>query len=183
MFPWIERRDRGQPPKQMKLAAGLGPRKDREAHGPTRGLAAVFRLTGFTFVGSTPIRELGGSLVGFALGPWEAFWVLFYGFATSATLAGCASKCVCTCARTRVSRAQCSTPKDTLIISYDQAREASHARACAAASSTMKSQATRATAWTASLRVQVCPTGIDIRNGLQFVTALPAARAWTCATR
>ena len=45
--------------------------------------AAIGLWTGFTFVGYfTPIRELGQAVLRLGLGPWETFWILFYGFAT-----------------------------------------------------------------------------------------------------
>ena len=44
---------------------------------------AIGLWTGFTFVGYfTPIRGLAAAVTSFSLGPWESFWVLFYGFAT-----------------------------------------------------------------------------------------------------
>ena len=44
----------------------------------------VFSLwTGFTFVGYfTPIRELAALSLAASLGPWQTFWIFFYGFAT-----------------------------------------------------------------------------------------------------
>ena len=39
--------------------------------------------TGSTFIGYfAPIRELCESLFSLQLGPWQWFWMLFYGFAT-----------------------------------------------------------------------------------------------------
>ncbi|MFY8042031.1 MAG: 4Fe-4S binding protein, partial [Rhodoferax sp.] len=39
--------------------------------------------TGFTFVGYfTPIQSLSGAVLQWTLGPWETFWIFFYGFAT-----------------------------------------------------------------------------------------------------
>ncbi|MCV4593681.1 hypothetical protein OFC51_32040, partial [Escherichia coli] len=44
---------------------------------------AIALWTGFTFVGYfTPVRELMTAAASFGLGPWETFWVFFYGFAT-----------------------------------------------------------------------------------------------------
>lgn len=44
---------------------------------------AIGLWTGFTFVGYfTPIHSLGREVMALGLGPWESFWVLFYGFAT-----------------------------------------------------------------------------------------------------
>jgi hypothetical protein len=50
---------------------------------PPAAWIALSLWTGLTFVGYfTPIRELVPNAFSLSLGPWEAFWVLFYGFAT-----------------------------------------------------------------------------------------------------
>ncbi len=68
----------------------------------------VARGPAVTFVGYfTPIRELLPAIVpAGALGPWEAFWLLFYGPASPMCRpASPARRCASTCARTRASRA------------------------------------------------------------------------------
>jgi cytochrome c oxidase accessory protein FixG len=125
---------------------------------------ALALWTGFTFVGYvTPIRELWGEVLTFTTGPWETFWILFYGFATYGN-AGWMREQVCTymCPYARFQSAMFD--KDTLIISYDTRRgepRGSPARLAA--------QGVRAgDCVDCSICVQVCPTGIDIRNGLQY---------------
>jgi polyferredoxin len=83
---------------------------------------AIALWTGFTFVGYfTPIRELAAAALAAGLGPWETFWVLFYGFATYGN-AGFMREQVCKymCPYARFQSAMFD--KDTLIISYDAER-------------------------------------------------------------
>ena len=113
--------------------------------------------TGFTFVGYvTPIRELWGEVMALSTGPWETFWILFYGFATYGN-AGWMREQVCTymCPYARFQSAMFD--KDTLIITYDQARGEPRGKG-----------ADRGDCIDCGICVQVCPTGIDIRDGLQY---------------
>ena len=61
---------------------GPGPRRKLLRKGGKHlAWGAIGLWTGVTFVGYfTPIRSLVGAVAGFGLGPWETFWVLFYGF-------------------------------------------------------------------------------------------------------
>jgi cytochrome c oxidase accessory protein FixG len=115
--------------------------------------------TGFTFVGYfTPIRELVAEVRAFSLGPWESFWILFYGFATYGN-AGWMREQVCKymCPYARFQSAMFD--KDTLVITYDQARGEPRGK---------KAGQGVGDCVDCSICVQVCPTGIDIRNGLQY---------------
>ena len=180
VFLWIERQIEGDRPRQMKLAASPW---NREKIAKRTGKHAAWLLfsawTGFTFVGYfTPIRELGGSLVGFALGPWETFWILFYGFATYGNAGWLREQvCLVMCPYARFQGAMFD--KDTLIISYDPARGERAPRA--SATKTTKAPA-RATAWTARCACRSAPPVSTSATACRSV-ASPAARAWTCATR
>ncbi|HEY0953689.1 MAG TPA: cytochrome c oxidase accessory protein CcoG [Roseateles sp.] len=126
---------------------------------------ALALFTGFSFVGYfTPIRELGAELAGLALGPWEAFWVLFYGFATYGN-AGFMREQVCKymCPYARFQSAMFD--RDTLIVSYDPAR--GEPRGHNALRKKGEAHAL-GDCIDCKLCVQVCPTGIDIREGLQY---------------
>src|SRR5690606_17463454 len=83
----------------------------------------VFSLwTGFTFVGYfTPIRELAVLSLAVSLGPWQLFWVCFYGFATYGN-AGFMREQVCKymCPYARFQSAMFD--KDTMIVTYDEKR-------------------------------------------------------------
>lgn len=84
IFIWIERKiegersDRMRPDKQSWTAGKAARKTTKHAAWGTFAL-----WTGFTFVGYfTPIHTLAAEVGAFALGPWQAFWVLLYGFAT-----------------------------------------------------------------------------------------------------
>ena len=126
---------------------------------------AVGLWTGFTFVGYfTPIRELAGHVMSWSLGPWETFWIFFYGFATYGN-AGYMREQVCKymCPYARFQSAMFD--KDTLIVTYDARRgEPRGARSKKADPKALG----LGDCVNCTLCVQVCPTGIDIRNGLQY---------------
>ncbi|QNP58080.1 cytochrome c oxidase accessory protein CcoG [Paenacidovorax monticola] len=125
---------------------------------------AVSLWTGFTFVGYfVPIRELGGELLAFQ-GTWQIFWVLFYGFATYGN-AGYLREQVCKymCPYARFQSAMFD--KDTLIVSYDPAR--GEPRGPRNKTIDYKAKGL-GDCIDCTLCVQVCPVGIDIREGLQY---------------
>jgi cytochrome c oxidase accessory protein FixG len=121
--------------------------------------------TGYTFVGYfSPIKELGIRAITWQLGPWEAFWILFYGFATYGN-AGFMREQVCKymCPYARFQSAMFD--RDTLIIAYDRERgEPRGARSRKAD----HASAGLGHCIDCNICVQVCPTGIDIRKGLQY---------------
>ncbi|MGE5713841.1 MAG: cytochrome c oxidase accessory protein CcoG, partial [Betaproteobacteria bacterium] len=121
--------------------------------------------TGYTFVGYfTPIRDLALRVVTWNLGGWETFWVLFYGFATYGN-AGWMREQVCKymCPYARFQSAMFDP--DTLIVTYD--RERGEPRGAGSKKSSRADQGL-GDCVECKLCVQVCPTGIDIRNGLQY---------------
>jgi cytochrome c oxidase accessory protein FixG len=135
--------------------------------------------TGFTFVGYfTPIRELGMEFFLGNMSSWEVFWVFFYGFATYGN-AGFMREQVCKymCPYARFQSAMFD--KDTLIVTYDAERgEPRGARSKKADLATLSLGA----CVDCTLCVQVCPTGIDIRNGLQYECIGCGACADVCDT-
>jgi cytochrome c oxidase accessory protein FixG len=140
---------------------------------------AVALWTGFTFVGYfTPIKELGREFMQMNMSTWETFWTLFYGFATYGN-AGFMREQVCKhmCPYARFQSAMFD--KDTLVVTYDSARgEPRGARSKKADVSTLNLGA----CVDCSLCVQVCPTGIDIRDGLQYECIGCGACADVCDT-
>ena len=157
IFLWIERVIEGDRNARMRLdASPLSKRLPRKAAKHIVWIAVAF-WTGFTFVGYvTPIRELWGEVLNFSTGPWETFWIAFYGFATYGN-AGWMREQVCKymCPYARFQSAMFD--KDTLIITYDEKRgeprgKGPHKGDCV----------------DCEICVQVCPTGIDIRQGLQY---------------
>jgi cytochrome c oxidase accessory protein FixG len=166
IFMWIERKFEGDRGRRMKLDEGPWTFEKVWRKGGKQASWIAFGLwTGFSFVGYfTPIRTLGGAVASMGLGPWETFWILFYGFATYGN-AGFMREQVCKymCPYARFQSAMFD--KDTLIISYDTERgEPRGARN----KKVDYKQAGMGECVDCGLCVQVCPTGIDIRNGLQY---------------
>jgi cytochrome c oxidase accessory protein FixG len=135
--------------------------------------------TGFTFVGFfTPIQQLAHEALTLTLGPWETFWSLFYGFATYGN-AGYLREQVCKymCPYARFQSAMFD--RDTLVITYDTARgEPRGARRRGIDPKTQGLGECVDCTWC----VQVCPTGIDIRKGLQYECIACAACIDACDT-
>ena len=165
MFMWVERRIEGDRIARIRLDAApmsagkLG--KKAAKHGIW---IAIALWTGITFVGYfTPIRELVAGIP-FGLGGWEAFWILFYGFATYGN-AGWMREQVCKymCPYARFQSAMFD--KDTLIIAYDGAR--GEPRGARSRKVDPKAKGL-GDCVDCEICVQVCPTGIDIREGLQY---------------
>jgi cytochrome c oxidase accessory protein FixG len=120
--------------------------------------------TGFTFVGYfTPITELGMAFLQTRMGSWEVFWVFFYAFATYGN-AGFMREQVCKymCPYARFQSAMFD--RDTLIVSYDTATR----RAARRPRPQGRPAKGLGDCIDCTLCVQVCPTGIDIREGLQY---------------
>jgi cytochrome c oxidase accessory protein FixG len=121
--------------------------------------------TGVTFVGYfSSIRELVPNILSWQLGGWETFWICFYGFATYGN-AGYMREQVCKymCPYARFQSAMFDD--DTMIVTYDEARgEPRGARSKKAGENANG----LGSCIDCSICVQVCPTGIDIRKGLQY---------------
>ena len=125
---------------------------------------AIGLYTGFSFVGYfTPIRTLAAEAAALSFSPWEWFWVLFYGFATYGN-AGYLREQVCKymCPYARFQSALIDM--DSLVIAYDAQR--GEARGSRSRQADPKALGL-GDCIDCTLCVQVCPTGIDIRNGLQ----------------
>ncbi|HSA69055.1 MAG TPA: cytochrome c oxidase accessory protein CcoG [Burkholderiales bacterium] len=154
IFMWIERAIEGDRNARMRLDKGGFSFNKLLLKTAKHGVWLAFGLwTGITFVGYfTPIRELVTS----APGAWETFWALFYGFATYGN-AGWMREQVCKymCPYARFQSAMFD--KDTLIITYDRTRGEPRGKG-----------AGKGDCIDCSICVQVCPTGIDIRDGLQY---------------
>ena len=166
IFLWIERMIEGDRPQRMKLDRGtLGSRKLGLKAAKHAAWIALALWTGFTFVGYfTPIRELWGEVLTRSTGPWETFWVLFYGFATYGNAGWMREQvCIYMCPYARFQSAMFD--RDTLIITYDRERgEPRGARARRADAAALG----LGHCVDCDICVQVCPTGIDIRDGLQY---------------
>lgn len=166
LFLWIERKVEGSRNQQIKLDK----REMDSQKFSTKFLKHFIWLslsawTGFTFVGYfTPITELGHAILQFALGPWETFWIIFYSFATYGNAGWMREQvCIYMCPYARFQSAMFD--KDTLIISYDNKRGENRG---ARKKNVNPRDLGLGDCIDCTLCSQVCPTGIDIRDGLQY---------------
>ena len=169
VFMWIERKVEGDRFARIRLDGQEWPwnfnkwRLKITKHALWIGVAA---WTGFTFVGYfTPIHVLAGEVMSATLGPWQGFWLFFYSFATWGN-AGFMREQVCKymCPYARFQSVM--VDKDTFLVTYDTVRGDPRG-------SRSKSENHLASGLgdcvDCSICVQVCPTGIDIRDGLQYM--------------
>jgi cytochrome c oxidase accessory protein FixG len=166
IFLWIERKIEGDRAKRMMLdAAPMSLKKLSRKLTKHLVWIAVAAWTGFTFVGYfMPIRALGADIIQFNADPWAVFWVIFYAFATYGN-AGFMREQVCKymCPYARFQSAMFDD--DTLIVTYDAERGEPRG---AGSRKNIKKTESLGSCIDCSLCVQVCPTGIDIREGLQY---------------
>ncbi|QRM17888.1 cytochrome c oxidase accessory protein CcoG [Dechloromonas sp. TW-R-39-2] len=165
IFLWFEKVIEGERPKRMKLDAEPWSARKLGIKTAKHSVWILFSLwTGITFVGYfMPIHELINDLVSLSPGAWSAFWVVFYAFATygnAGFLRDQMCRQICPYARFQF----VMFDPDTLIIAYDAKRGES--RGPRAKNADSKAQGL-GDCVDCGICVQVCPTGIDIRNGLQ----------------
>ena len=180
IFMWIERKVEGNRTARMRLDAQEFSLEKLVKKWYKHLLWIGFSIwTGFTFVGYfTPVRDLGMEFFLGNMSSWEVFWVFFYGFATYGN-AGFMREQVCKymCPYARFQSAMFD--KDTLIVTYDSERgEPRGSRSRKADFAALNLGA----CVDCSLCVQVCPTGIDIRKGLQYECIGCGACADVCDT-
>lgn len=166
VYMWIERVIEGDRAKRMKLDQSPWNGRKIGLKLAKHGLWLLVALwTGFTFVGYfTPMSELKHNIMTNTLGPWETWWIFFYG-AFLYLMAGFMREQVCKymCPYARFQSVMFDP--DTLIITYDDARgEPRGARK----KGTDLTKANLGHCVDCGICVQVCPTGIDIRKGLQY---------------
>ena len=157
IFLWIERVIEGDRNARIRLDALPSSKKFPRKAAKHAAWILFAAWTGFTFVGYvTPIRELWSEMLELSTGPWETFWIAFYGFATYGN-AGWMREQVCKymCPYARFQSAMFD--KDTLIITYDAKRGEPRGKG-----------ESKGDCIDCGICVQACPTGIDIRNGLQY---------------
>ncbi|MFT3820949.1 MAG: cytochrome c oxidase accessory protein CcoG [Rubrivivax sp.] len=165
IFMWLERHIEGDRQARMRLdKQPWGANKLLRKGGKHLAWIALSLFTGFSFVGYfTPVRTLAHELMTFSAGPWELFWVLFYGAATYGN-AGWMREQVCKymCPYARFQSALID--RDSMVIAYDNIRGEPRGSRKRGADARALGQGDCVDC---TLCVQVCPTGIDIRNGLQ----------------
>lgn len=163
---WIEQWIEGDRNKRIKLDKQPMSLKKLRIKVTKHSIMLLFSLwTGFTLVGYfTPIQSLVHELPGFNYGPWELFWTFFYGGFTY-LFAGFMREQVCKymCPYARFQSVMFDA--DTLIISYDAER--GEPRGARKKGVDYKAEGL-GSCINCSICVQVCPVGIDIRDGLQY---------------
>lgn len=166
IFMWIEQRVEGSRNQRIRLDAepwsGNKVLKKLIKHGMWMGIAGY---TGLTFVGYFyPIRDIVYESATANLGLMTFSWVVFFTLATYIN-AGWLREQVCMymCPYARFQAVMFD--QDTLIVSYRSQRgEARGARKRSA----NPAELGLGDCINCELCVQVCPTGIDIRDGLQY---------------
>ena len=180
VFLWMERTVEGDRNERMKLDRSAWSRAKLARKAAKQLLWVSFSLwTGLTFVGYfTPIEVLLRESATASLGSWERFWVLFYGLATYGN-AGYLREQVCKymCPYARFQSAMFD--RDTLIITYDAGR--GEPRGARRRGTDLAAQGLGHCV-DCTWCVQVCPTGIDIRKGLQYECIACAACIDACDT-
>ena len=165
IFMWIEHKIEGDRSARLRLDSSAWTFEKTWKKTAKQTLWVALSLwTGFTFVGYfVPIRVLGTELLALQ-GNWSLFWVLFYGFATYGN-AGFLREQVCKymCPYARFQSAMFD--KDTLIVTYDETR--GEPRGPRIKTVDYKANGL-GDCIDCTLCVQVCPVGIDIRDGLQY---------------
>ena len=169
IFMWIERKIEGDRFARIRLDGEEWPwgvRKWRIKITKHVLWLLVAFWTGFTFIGYfTPIETLGTAIIHLALGPWQLFWLCFYSFATWGN-AGFMREQVCKymCPYARFQSVM--VDKDTFLVTYDKVRGEPRGSRSKSADQTSLGLGDCVDC---SICVQVCPTGIDIRDGLQYM--------------
>ncbi|MGQ0596121.1 cytochrome c oxidase accessory protein CcoG [Aquabacterium sp.] len=166
IFMWIEQRIEGDRLARIRLDAAPWSGNKLLKRSSKHMAWGVFSLwTGLTFVGYfTPMHALLASILSLSVGPWELFWSVFYGLATYGN-AGFLREQVCKymCPYARFQSVMLDG--DSLIVGYDAARGESRGSRSKSAD---RAQLGLGDCVDCTLCVQVCPVGIDIRNGFQM---------------
>ncbi len=166
IFMWAEQFAEG--PRHVRIKLDEAPwsleklRKRLLKHSLWLGWAL---LTGVTFVGYfTPVRDLVSDAATLQSSGWVLFWTVFFTAATYVNAGWLREQvCIYMCPYARFQSAMFDA--DTLIVAYDAQRgepRGSRKRDADARSVGLGDCVD------CQLCVQVCPTGIDIRNGLQY---------------
>jgi len=168
IFMWIEERAEGTRNARIKLdKEPMSATKFRKKAIKHIGWIVVAVWTGVTFVGYfTPIRELVPDFFTLNINGWALFWILFFGIATYINAGWMREQvCIYMCPYARFQSVMYDN--DTLAVSYDYNRGEPRGKR----SKKVEQQAEQAKLGDCvdcSLCVQVCPVGIDIRDGLQY---------------
>ncbi|MDP3977775.1 MAG: cytochrome c oxidase accessory protein CcoG [Pseudomonas sp.] len=165
VFMWAEKVTEGDRNQRMKLdKAPMSAQKFLRKLAKHSIWVGVSLLTAITFVGYfTPIRELIVELFTLQAGGWAAFWVGFFTLATYGNAGYLREQvCIYMCPYARFQSVMFD--QDTLIVSYDPRR--GEPRGPRKRDADYKAEGL-GDCIDCKMCVHVCPTGIDIRDGLQ----------------
>ena len=166
IFVWIEQKIEGDRNARIKLDAAPMDGAKAAKRALKYGIWVLLSLwTSFTFVGYfTPIKELWAEAATLSFGPWEWLWIGLYGAFTYG-FAGHLREQVCKymCPYARFQGVMFDP--DTLVITYDVERGEPRGARNKAVDYKAKGLGD---CIDCDLCVAVCPTGIDIRQGLQY---------------
>lgn len=168
---WIERLCEGDHVARRKLAQQPWHLEKILRKSARYGLAIAFCLwTGFTFVAwFSPARTLWSQLLTLEIGYWEVFWLLSYAaftFILADRLREAVCKHMCPYARFQ----GVMFDRHTWVVAYDAPRGEPRRGQDGATGDCVD----------CGICVQVCPTGIDIRHGLQYECTSCAACIDAC---
>ncbi|MHA3884409.1 cytochrome c oxidase accessory protein CcoG [Stutzerimonas degradans] len=166
VFMWAEKITEGDRNQRMKLdKAPMSANKFLRKFAKHAIWIAVGILVAITFVGYfTPIRQLVPDLVTLQVNGWTAFWIGFFTLATYGSAGFLREQvCIYMCPYARFQSVMFD--KDTLIVSYDPRR--GEKRGPRKKDADYKAMGL-GDCIDCTMCVQVCPTGIDIRDGLQI---------------
>lgn len=166
VFMWAEKITEGDRNQRMKLdKAPMSANKFLRKLAKHAIWLAVGILVAITFVGYfTPIRELVPDLLTLNVNGWSAFWIGFFTLATYGSAGYLREQvCIYMCPYARFQSVMFD--KDTLIVSYDPRR--GEKRGPRKKDADYKAMGL-GDCIDCTMCVQVCPTGIDIRDGLQI---------------
>ena len=168
IFMWIEQVCEGPRHQRINLAnAPWSMEKVRKRVSKHTLWLGWSLLTGITFVGYfTPIRELAMQLTSIewlAISEWTLLWIAFFTLATYANAGWLREQvCIYMCPYARFQSAMID--QDTLIVAYD----ADRGEPRGSIKRGTETHVNPGDCIDCQLCVQVCPTGIDIREGLQY---------------
>lgn len=166
VFMWAEKVTEGDRNQRMKLdKQPMSAEKFLRKAAKHAIWLLVAAATALTFVGYfTPIRQLTVDLLTFNIDGWALFWFGFFTLATYGNAGWLREQvCIHMCPYSRFQSVMFD--KDTLIVSYDPNR--GEQRGPRKKDADYKAQGL-GDCIDCKMCVHVCPTGIDIRNGLQI---------------
>lgn len=166
VFLWVEKVTEGDRHQRLRLDNAPMTRHKFLKRARKHALWLLISLaTGITFVGYfTPIRELAQDMATLQVGGMALFWVFFFTLATYLNAGWLREKvCLHMCPYGRFQSSMLD--EDSLLITYDVAR--GEPRGARKKEADYRSQGL-GDCIDCQMCVQVCPTGIDIRDGLQM---------------